>query len=232
MRQFVRFRIGQTFLLGLAAMFGLPSALQAASWLDGPPNQWNTPGMAVPKAPAVPAVSFNCSPPNCPPPCDAREAQPAGQPESQLAAAGWKLEQYWPAQSLGTLTAITALAGYDGMCRPMAFNVFVFSGNTFAGTLSPVAMNSREDGVLQVVGGVPGVSAAADGGLSAAFTRYAPSDPACCPSKGDTPVKYRVDQVSGSPVLLASQIGSFPAALPKTGGGGAELDQLLVDAEE
>jgi hypothetical protein len=209
MKRYARFRIGQVLLAGVAAAaLGMPAPLHAASWLDGPASQWNVPGMAVPKAPAAPTIN---------PDCGKQEAKAAGQQQGQVAAAGWKLEQYWPAQALGALTAITALANYDGMCRPVAFNVFVFSGNTFAGTLSPEPMNSREDGVLLA----PGASAAAGGGLAAAFIRYAPSDPLCCPSKGSTPVSYRLDTVGGSPVLLAVQIGSFaPAALPKAGGGG------------
>jgi len=222
LKQRAGFPIAQALLAGLiAATLGLPASLHAASWLDGPANQWNTPGMAVPKPTAVPAISFDCAPPDCPPPCNAREARPVTEQESQVAAAGWKLEQYWPAQTLGALTAITALAGYDGMCRPMAFNVFVFSGNRFTGTVSPVPMNSREDGVL-----FGDASAAADESFTAAFTRYVPNDPSCCPSGGRTTVSYRVDQVSERPVLVAVQVGSFPSALPKTGGGGAQASLL------
>ena len=37
------------------------------------------------------------------------------------------------------------------MCRPWSYQVFVFVGERFAGTLSPVLMDARTDGAWQAV---------------------------------------------------------------------------------
>jgi hypothetical protein len=103
----------------------------------------------------------------------------------QVAQAGWRLEAFWPTQRAGNVALVMALSGYDGMCRPWGFNGFVFVGGRFAGTISPVNMDSREDGVLT---GANVPTPAGDGSLEASFARYAPTDPLCCPSKGATRV--------------------------------------------
>jgi len=58
-------------------------------------------------------------------------------------------------------------SAFDGMCRPLGYQFFVFSGGRFAGTLSPHPMDSRTDGAAQIP---PLVSARE---LAAAFSRYA-----------------------------------------------------------
>ena len=201
---------------------------QGATWLDSVPKNWNVLGLAAPpKAPPLQNANPNCR---------TREVAPSNAEDSQLAGMGWKLESYWPALQSGDLTLVTALADYDGMCRPLAFNVFVFAGGTYAGTLSPVTMNSRTDGVLDTPNGKSGVTVQPDGTIQAVFTRYAATDPLCCPSRGTTNVTYRVQTLNGGPVVvpvaLKSTSGAAPAAtagptvqmpaqMPATGGGGA-----------
>lgn len=66
--------------------------------------------------------------------------------EKAVVREGWKL--YGPVQSSGTTIVFTALAGFDWMCRPLGYQAFAYSEERYAGTLSPVPMNSRTDGSL------------------------------------------------------------------------------------
>ncbi|MGI8914320.1 MAG: LppP/LprE family lipoprotein [Chloroflexota bacterium] len=204
-------------LLILGTMVGTTTA-QSATWLDSTPRAWNVPAAGPPKAPPLQ---------NGDPRCRTREVSPSSAEESLLTGMGWKLEAYWPALVIGERTLVTALADYDGMCRPLAFNVFVFTSGKYAGTLSPVNMNSRSDGVLDTPNGKFGVSDWPDGRIQAVFTRYAAADPLCCPSRGTTTVTYQVHMLNGSPVLVpvtlsssAAAIARVPAQMPATGGGG------------
>lgn len=174
-------------------------------WLDATPQQWNNPGASVPAAPQGDNLDR----------CAQQERQPTGAEESQVAAAGWRLESYWPMQQSGKVSVVVATASYDGMCRPWAFNAFVFSDQKFAGTLAPAPMNSREDGVLR---GTPVVQP--DGWITAEFTRYAPDDPLCCPSRGVSTVTYRIIGDPGMPYAVvdgAVLTPVLPTQLPRTG---------------
>ena len=92
------------------------------------------------------------------------------------------------------------MTGGDGMCRPTGYNIFVFVGGRFAGTLSPAAMNSRDDassGAVRILG--------ADS-LSAEFARYAAQkDALCCPSSRVT-VRYRIDRAGAGPVVVPVEV--------------------------
>jgi LppP/LprE lipoprotein len=173
------------------------AAAQTVSWLDSPPRAFNTPGAAVPAAPpsATPAGDR----------CRARERPAAGPEETRVAAAGWRLEEYWPTRRAGDLTLVMGNAEYDGMCRDASFNGFVFVGGRFAGTIAPAPMSARTDGVLS---DLPTISS--DRRVVASFIRYAPSDPLCCPSRGQTRVTYRVDAPAAGPVLVPDQIVQVP----------------------
>jgi hypothetical protein len=197
----------------LVALLGLlPAAAfaQQAAWLDAAPRNWNTAGAAVPAAPP-PAV-------DAPAQCGKDERAAQGVEETQVAQAGWRLESFWPSQRASNVALVMALSGYDGMCRPLGFNGFVFADGHFAGTISPMNMNSRADGALRNVPTLAG-----DSSLEAFFTRYAPTDPLCCPSKGATPVSYRVGATAAGPVLVPVRIGTTPGSvqLPRTGSAGA-----------
>ena len=86
------------------------------------------------------------------------------------------------------------MAGSDGMCRPTQYNVFVFVDGRFAGTLSPVLMDSRFDGSSGAVRlPLPNVTAE--------FARYTPNDPMCCPSSRVT-VRYRIDRTPSGAVVV------------------------------
>ena len=224
-----RFRKSATLAMTLALLLlgatTTAALAQGASWLDSTPKNWNVPGMEPPKAPPLQNTNPNCR---------TREIAPSNAEESRLAGMGWKLESYWPVLQSGDLTLVTALANYDGMCRPLEFNVFVFAGGKYAGTLSPVNMDSRTDGVLDTPNGRSGVTVQPNGVIQAVFTRYASSDPLCCPSRGTTTVTYQVQTPSGGPVVVPLALQSaapvatavppaqIPAQMPATGEGGGQ----------
>jgi hypothetical protein len=174
-------------IVALTIALETSAAVRAASWLDGPIANWNSSGMAVPKAP---------EPANEPPPglCAAQGQAPApiSSQEKEVVAAGWKRvateAQWWG----GTL--VYAQQSVDGMCRPMQFQYFVFVDGKLAGTLSPVPMNSRTDGV-----GI--VDALRRDGIEMNYARYADSDPLCCPSS-DVTVRFTIERPDAGPVLV------------------------------
>jgi len=211
----------------LAAAVGLLLALsvvgvaaaQTAAWLDGPPQAWNRAGAPLP--PASQASAANTTR------CTAQERAASGAEESALAAAGWRLTTYWPTVRAGDLAVVLATAGYDGMCRPIGYQAFVFVGDRYAGTLAPEPMVSRTDGALASTQQGPSITVGGDR-VEARFVRYAPTDPLCCPSRGHTRVAYRVERGSAGPVAVPDALLAEPAApsgaptqLPRTGGPGA-----------
>lgn len=208
-------------LMAALLLAALTAGVAAAdgAWLDTAPPRWNNPGGWVPDAPS--GINLDR--------CGKDERSPAADEESQVAAANWRLQDYWPMQANGKVSVVMATASYDGMCRPWLFNVFVFYDHRYAGTLSPAPMNSREDGVLNRT---PVIEA--DGRVTAQFTRYAPTDPLCCPSRGVTTVTYRITGDPALPYAVMEEMSTSGAAtpatpsnLPSTGEDGLPLAALL-----
>jgi hypothetical protein len=175
----------------VALLMSVPAIAQEASWLDSEPTSWNTPGMALPAAPAVDG--------NPDPQCTERERSPETAEDDALVAAGWHL--FFSYQRGWDVTLVPALAGYDGMCRPLGYQYFVFVGGELAGTVSPEPMNSRTDGSANSVDLVYADSVIAE------FRRYAPDDPLCCPS-GSTSVTYTIERTPDGPVLSPDSVSS------------------------
>ena len=164
----------------------LPAAADG-SWLDAPLDNWNQPLMDVPVAPPTAQVILN---PACPAAVNRAAETDA---DAAIQGAGWTV--YGSYTAGWGIVIVKGLATYDGMCRPMAYQEFVFVDGTFAGTLSPVPMDSRTDGA----GNLTGLQSA--NLLSATFQRYTPSDPACCPSS-TTALRYHVDRSGPGPVIV------------------------------
>jgi LppP/LprE lipoprotein/META domain-containing protein len=138
------------------------------SWLeDARPLSWNKPGAMIPTAPHIEG------------PVEARCRSLARAPEleadRQLTGLGWDLIGAY--QGGWGILVIQGAAGYDGMCRPRAYQEFVFVRGVFAGTLSPLPMDSRSDGALNRVILQDGRRLIAD------YARYTPNDALCCPSR-------------------------------------------------
>lgn len=166
------------------AQTGLSSDWPSGNWLDSDAN-WNSPGAPIPQAPELESTDLaTCQ----------HTVRPAALPEDQLVeAAGWTLTN--SAQIYGATTLITGMADADGMCRPSAYQVFVFTDGMFSGTLAPIPMNSRTDGSLFKL------DLYREGMLDASFNRYQPGDAQCCASR-ESRLFYQVEIHNGSPVLV------------------------------
>ena len=163
-----------------------PAALADGAWIDTMPGAWNTPGAAIPRAPAGDVEQLS----RC-----AEQVRPASTAADRaLEAAGWKL--YGPVLSHGTTSIVRAMSNADGMCRPLGYQFFLFVGDDFAGTLAPQPMDSRTDGALSDLTWLDAKSA------TATFSRYAEADPLCCPSRQSV-IVYALEQGDGRPVLTA-----------------------------
>lgn len=175
------------------------------SWLDVQPvANWNVAGATVPQAPA-PTVTIRIGTGNAPGAtprasgtpragCTPANVAPTTIAERAVAGAGWTV--FLAESRQGNVGIVSGLASYDGMCRPMQFQIFVFVNDTFAGTLSPQTMDSRADGAIET----PTVSP--DGTqITANYRRYAANDAACCPSR----VSTLTFAVGGTPTLVMPQ---------------------------
>ena len=181
-------------LVAAAALFAVrPAGMEAdGGWLDeDPPVQWNRPGQSLPSIEALDGEVFPgrwCS----------EQARPPETVEDRAVAdAGWFL--MGGAASGWGIRVVGGNGAYDGMCRPVGYQYFVFVDGLFAGTLSPEIMNSRFDGA----GGRPSVDAADR--LGAEFTRYAPGDALCCPS-GRSVAFFRIEHTEDGPVALLALV--------------------------
>lgn len=79
-------------------------------------------------------------------------------------------------------------------CDPTTFNLFVFAGGKFAGTLSPTVMTQGRDGAVGAVR-LTGPDA-----VTAEFARYTGKDTECCPSSR-VRVTYRIERAGAQPAL-------------------------------
>jgi len=182
-------------LAAAALLLSVPIGGQSipASWLDRPVASWNAAGAPVPKAPAgdetKASVVERC-----------RLAPPRSTgPERAVDAAGWIPFWNFDQQLVrDEIEIVGGMRGADGMCRPTAYNLFVFVAGRFAGVLSPTSMTSRLDSSSGAVRVQPP-------GLTADFSRYAASDPLCCPSSHVT-VRYRIDRTDAGPVVAPVDI--------------------------
>ena len=162
-------------------------------WLDQPLTSWNKAGGPIPRPPAadesVAAVVTRCQ-------LTPRKSSGA---EQSLGAAGWI--PFWNFDQQLVRDDVEIVGGMrsaDGMCRPVGYNLFVFVGSKFAGTLAPMPMTSRLDSSLGVVR-MPLPALTAD------FARYSSTDALCCPS-GHVTVRYRIDRTAAGPVVVPSEV--------------------------
>jgi LppP/LprE lipoprotein len=185
--------LAMALAIGSAPVF----AQAPASWLDRPLANWNGPRKALPKPPAGDARAADFV-------ARCRLAQlRSTSAQRAVASGGWVPFRYFGKDlSRGDVDIIGGMAGADGMCRPLKFNVFVFVGGRFAGTLSPIVMNSRIDSGS-------GAASFAESGIDVLFDRYAPSDPLCCPS-ARVMVRYRIDRTSRGPVVVPVSVAPAP----------------------
>ncbi len=120
---------------------------------------------------------------------------PTSPEDREAVRQGWSL--VGPYQRYGRTSVFIATSGADGMCRPDAYQGFVFVEGAFAGTISPVLMNARSDGGVSGLG----VDLYDETEFGVTFTRYSQGDPLCCPH-ASTSVSYKIEQ-RGSRSIVA-----------------------------
>ena len=110
--------------------------------------------------------------------CAADAPSPQAPEEVALVANG---RRYLTGKSLrvgvrGDTFVVEAALGYDDMCRPSPYQIYVFSQGKQVGTLSPSAMMARSDGAITDFKELDSEH------LRIEIVHYKPDDPACCPS--------------------------------------------------
>ena len=191
-------RIAWLALLAVLVVVIMPSPAHAdGAWLDEqPPRQWNTPGADVPEAP--PFDPEGKVDPRC---LEIGQRPPETDEDREVVKAGWRLVGGF--QGGWGKRVITGTSGFDGMCRPLGFQIFVFQNGLFAGTISPVLMDSRSDGSILRV------QIESEHRLFVTFARYAEQDPLCCPSRS-TFAHYEIDPTRGVPLLILVSTFTIP----------------------
>lgn len=185
----------------LVGIFGVASAQSGGSWLDRPAMNWNRRMGALPR----PVSSGTAA--EIQTRCRELIRQPENPAENALVRAGWRL--YGDVRYYGPTKIVTALSGFDGMCRPLGYQAFVYWEGRYAGALSPTPMDSRTDGALV------NTRLLSPARLMAEFVRYNASDPLCCPTR----ISYVTYEVSrdDAPLVAPVDINTSPVGAPAAG---------------
>ncbi|MEG4587264.1 LppP/LprE family lipoprotein [Microcoleus sp. MOSTC5] len=182
-------------LVPLALATAAVSQPSSSSWLEQKTlTNWNKPGASVPKAP-----NNNSSDAAR---CQQQIRNPSTPEERAVKAAGWTLFNVrGETKSSGRVVLVKGQTGFDGMCRPVGYQEFVFANGIFAGTTSPNPMNSRSDGALFQT------DIETPSRFKALFSRYTPQDALCCPSR-TSEVTYRID-VANQPIVVPIEVITY-----------------------
>lgn len=171
------------------------SAQSDTSWLDRPLAAWSHAPGTVPHARAgtesQSALERRCG-------SSSLTASAAAQ---AVRNAGWvpfrHFDRAIAREDMEILGGMTEAASPG--CEPTMFNLFVFVGGIFAGTISPIVMGQGRDGVA----GAVRVTAA--DALTAEFARYMAKDTECCPTSR-VRVTYRIERAGPQPTLVPVDI--------------------------
>lgn len=165
------------------------SAQTGTLWLDRPMTSWTSTAL-----PAAPAGSE--APSALERRCGSSSLLTATSAES-VRSAGWApflhFDRAIARDDVEVIGGMTAAATPG--CEPTTFNLFVFVGGKFAGTISPIVMGQGRDGVVGAVR-ITGADA-----VTAEFARYVKSDTQCCPSSR-VRVTYRIERAGSQPTLV------------------------------
>jgi hypothetical protein len=182
-----------TLLLIATSAGAATPAAQSSAWVDRVTEKWNAAGAGLPAPPASqearPALVKRCAP----------FVVTEGAAAAALAKAGWTPFLHLDKQiTRDDIEVVGGMAAATPDCQPAMFNLFVFVGGRFAGTLSPAPMSAAQDGAAGPV------RLAGTDSILAEFSRYKPSDSACCPSSVAR-VTYRINRAGAAPVLEATE---------------------------
>jgi hypothetical protein len=160
-------------------------------WLDQPLTGWNAAGAALPRGTADAAARADALK-RC------KLTPPSTAADRALEAAGWipqpHLDRRLINNDVEDSEIVAGFSSLDASCARAAFNLFVFVGGRFAGTLSPGSMTPRTDASAGPVRFV-------NDGISAEFARYKPGDADCCPT-ARVAVQYRIDRTPTGPSVV------------------------------
>ena len=181
--------------------FSFSAFAQTSRWLDMKPlPNWNSRKRVILETKKMSAAELKR--------CSVAIRQPSLPQDFLLTKMNWTLTG--AAQVFGNTAVITTAEGFDGMCRPLKYETYVFVGNKLAGGLTPGPMDSRTDG------SVINVNLYSETDLSAEFARYKNSDALCCPSKTER-VIYKV-KPDGRNFLLVPEFKSGNDSADNGGG--------------
>lgn len=171
--------------------FSFNALAQTSQWLDMKPlPNWNSRKRVILETKKMSASELKR--------CSVSVRQPSLPQDFLLTKMNWTLTG--AAQVFGNTAVITTAEGFDGMCRPLKYETYVFVGNKLAGGLTPGPMDSRTDG------STINVNLYSETDLGAEFARYKNSDALCCPSKTER-VTYKV-KPDGRNFLLVPEFKS------------------------
>jgi hypothetical protein len=167
---------------------------QSSSWLDRALAKWNSGGSAIPAPPASAetrsALVRRCS----------SSVGTGSAADTLIAKAGWTPFLHTDRRiTRDDVEVVGGMAAAGPGCEPTIFNLFVFVGGRFAGTLSPASMSTARDGAagsVRLIG---------QDALTSEFGRYTDADSACCPSS-IVRVTYRLNRAGSTPVLAAVDV--------------------------
>lgn len=164
---------------------------QTSQWLDMKPlPSWNSRKRVILETKKISKAELKR--------CSVAVRQPSLPQDFLLTKMNWTLTG--AAQVFGNTAIITTAEGFDGMCRPLKSETYVFVGNKLAGGLTPGPEDSRTDG------SVINVNLYSESDLSAEFARYKTSDALCCPYKTER-IVYKV-KPDGRNFLLVPEFKS------------------------
>mgnify|MGYP003575468149 CR=1 FL=1 len=173
------------------------SAQLATAWLDRPLAAWNQPGATVP-ASRTAADSEATLERRCGAPKSASPGSVGG-----VRKARW-VPYLHTDQAIASndIEVIGGMTGATAGCEPLYFNLFVFVGGVFAGTVSPAMMAPSRDSAAGAVR-ITGPDA-----LTVEFARFMPGDAECCPSSR-VRVSYRIDRSGAGPALVPTEMNQI-----------------------
>ena len=190
------FKLSLATLL-LTSMTATLSAQLAAGWLDRPMAGWNQPASPVPtsriEANSQGSLERRCSAP----PTASASAVDA------VRKARWVPYLHLDRAIVGNdIEVIGGMTGATQECQPLYYNLFVFVGGRFAGTVSPAMMAPSRDGAAGAVR-ITGPDA-----LTVEFARFMSGDAECCPSSR-LRVTYRIDKSGAGPTLVPTEVAQI-----------------------
>jgi LppP/LprE lipoprotein len=188
----------RALLILLVAVTLLPTTVSAqsdTSWLDRPLAAWSQAPGTVPQARAgtesQSALERRCG----------SSSLTASAAAEAVRKVGWApflhFDRAIARDDVEVVGGMTAAATPG--CEPTMFNLFVFVGGKFAGTISPIVMGQGRDGVVGTVR-VNGPDA-----VTAEFARYTTKDTECCPSSR-VRVSYRIERAGPQLTLVPVDI--------------------------